>query len=88
MIFDNGYHQLYNDVNAEQMLDYITSWINRDSVKNKVLWNSAKVKGLKTDFLRQKNYITKFLLILIGLLIALIAFIKKFKKWFKVYKSL
>ncbi len=54
MIYDGGYHQLYNDENAEKMFSHIIGWMNRkDSNKNDVLWNSARVFGLKTDFLKQ-----------------------------------
>lgn len=86
MIFDNGYHQLYNDVNADTMFSYIRDWMEKtESKKNLVLWNSAKVSGLKTDLLKQKNYVKKFLLLMIGALIALIAITRRLRKYFKAY---
>jgi hypothetical protein len=83
MIFDDGFHQLYNDLNAENMFGHIRDWmVKSESKKNLVLWNSAKVSVLKTDFLQRKNYVKKIILLLISLLIGLIAIIKKFKKFF------
>jgi len=83
MIFDDGYHQLYNDINAENMFGHIKDWMMKScSKKTPVLWNSAKVSGLKTDFLQRKNYVKKIALFLIGLLVALIALVKKWKKIF------
>jgi len=70
-------------MNADLMFDYIKTWMGKDSKKNKVLWNSAKVSGIKSDFLRPKNYVKKMLFMLIGLLIAVIGLIKKFRKCFR-----
>jgi len=83
MIFENGYHQLYNDLNADIMFDYIKTWMSRDDKKNNVVWNSAKVSGIKSDLLKQKDYVKKIVLILIGVLIVLIGLIRKFKKCIK-----
>lgn len=83
MIFDDGFHQLYNDLNAENMFRHIRDWmVKSESKKNLILWNSAKVSVLKTDFLQRKNYVKKIILLLISVLIGLIAIIKKFKKFF------
>lgn len=51
-----------------------------DSKKNHVLWNSAKVSLLKTDFLQKKNYVKKIIFLLIGAVIALVALVKKLKR--------
>ena len=83
MIFDDGFHQLYNDANAENMFEHIKDWMaSPTSKKNNVLWNSAKVSGLKINFLQRKNYVKKIILLLVGVLIALVALIKRFKKLF------
>lgn len=84
MIFDEGYHQLYNDANAETMFEHIKDWMAKDDCKkNRVLWNSAKVPLLKTDFLQNKNYVKKIILLLIAALIALVALVKKLKKYLR-----
>ena len=83
MNFENGYHQLYNDINADEMFDYIKNWMGKDSKKNQVKWNSAKVAAINSDFLRPKNYVKKLILMAIGLLIAMIALMKRFKKCFR-----
>lgn len=83
MIFDDGFHQLYNDANAENMFGHIKDWMaSSGSKKNNVLWNSAKVSGLKIDFLQRKNYVKKIILLLVGVLIGLIALVKRLKKLF------
>ena len=69
------------------MFDYINTWMGRDSKRNKVLWNSAKVGPIKSDFLRPKNYVKKIVLMMIGLLIALIGLVRKAKKCFGACKS-
>ena len=79
--FDHGYHQLYNDVYAEDMFKHIQTWICNDSArKNRILWNSAKVLKMKTNFLYNKNYVKKIILFLIGSILALIAIVKKLSK--------
>lgn len=70
------------------MFDYINTWMGRDSKRNKVLWNSAKVGTIKSDFLKPKNYVKKIILMMIGLLIALIGLIKKVKKCLKACKAI
>ncbi len=81
VIFDHGYHQLYNDVNAEDMFKHIQTWIFNDNArKNKTLWNSAKAVKMKTNFLYSKNYVRKIILFVIGAIFALIAIIKKLSK--------
>lgn len=71
------------------MLKYIQSWmVKPESKKNLTLWNSGKTSNLKTDFLRNKNHVRKFVLILIGALIALIVVVKKLKKIIKYCKTL
>lgn len=61
------------------MFDYIKSWMSKDSKKNDVLWNSAKVGSIKTNFLKPKNYVKKIILMLIGLLVVLIGLVKKLR---------
>lgn len=66
------------------MFEHIKDWmVTSESKKNHLLWNSAKVSGLKTDFLKKKNYVKKIILLLIGALITLVVLVKKLKKFFK-----
>jgi len=66
------------------MFEHIKDWmVASGSKKNHLLWNSAKVSNLKTDFLQNKNYVKKIILLLIGVLIALITLVKKCKKFFR-----
>lgn len=79
--FDHGYHQLYNDLNAEDMFKHIQTWIfNHNANKNNTLWNSAKAVKMKTNFLYSKNYVKKIILYVIGAILALIGIIKKLSK--------
>lgn len=65
------------------MFEHIKDWmVASGSKKNQILWNSAKVSGLKIDFLQRKNYVKKIILFLIGVLIGLIALVRRFKKLF------
>jgi hypothetical protein len=50
------------------------------SKKNQVKWNSAKVKTFRTNFLQNKNYIKRFIFILIGLLLILVKLVKMIRK--------
>lgn len=83
MIFENGYHQLYNDKNADMMFDYINKWMSKDSKKSQITWNSAKVSGVKSDFMKQKNYVKKYILFFVAVLMGLIGIIKKLRKCYR-----
>ncbi len=83
MIFENGYHQLYNDKNADMMFDYINKWISKDSKKSQITWNSAKVSGVKSDFMKQKNYVKKYIFFFVAVLMGLIGIIKRLKNCYR-----
>jgi hypothetical protein len=87
IVFENGYHQLYNDVKVDVMFDYIHSWM-KDSKRHQVAWNSGKVGSIKSDFLKTKNYVNKLIIMLIGGLLALYVLIKKLRKCWKGCTSL
>lgn len=72
---------MYNDVNAESMFEHIKEWMGKDEGKReRVVWNSAKVVGVKTDFMHRKNYVKKVVLMLVAVLIAIIALAKRLKR--------
>lgn len=68
------------------MFSYVKEWIGREnSKKDLVQWNSAKASGLKTDILRQENYVKKMILMIIGGLIGLLSIIKRLRKCSKIF---
>jgi hypothetical protein len=87
IVFEHGYHQLYNDVKVDVMFDYIHGWM-KDSKRNQVPWNSGKVGSIKSDFLKAKNYVRKLIFMLIGGLVALYMLVKKLRKCWKGCTSL
>ena len=71
------------------MFQHIFSWMNKsESKKNQVLWNSAKVSSIKTDFLYKKNYVKKYVLVLIGIITGLVFLVKKRTKIIKHCKAI
>ncbi len=52
--------------------------------RNQVTWNSGKVNSIKSDFLKTKNYVRKYILMIVGFIIGLFVWAKKMKKcWSK-----
>jgi hypothetical protein len=66
------------------MFGYINTWMGKEEKRNQVLWNSGKVGAIKSNFLKPKDYVKKFILIAIGVLIGLIALIKRLRRCIKV----
>jgi hypothetical protein len=53
-----------------------------DSKKNQVLWNSGKCGTFNYDVKSNRTYLKKTILYLVGILLAIIALVKKLKKCF------
>lgn len=82
IVFKDGYHQLHNDHEADELMLRIHDWI--ETRRNKIKWK--QIGTLQKDSILKKNRFWHKLIAVIGILVSIIFLIKKLRDcWSKVF---